>query len=117
MKTFITSDNELIDTKFNDFFINNGPLLVKSIPHVNTNLLSFLGSCLAESIYLAPENETENGQFLKSLKHTAAGFDDLNSMCLKITSETLVQPLTHICKLFLSPGIFPEQFKITNVIP
>ena len=29
-KNFITSDNELISNKFNDFFINIGPTLAKS---------------------------------------------------------------------------------------
>ena len=34
-KKLITSDNELISNKFNDFFINIGPTLAKSIPRIN----------------------------------------------------------------------------------
>ena len=34
-ENLITKDNELISNKFNDFFINIGPTLAKSIPHVN----------------------------------------------------------------------------------
>ena len=35
----LTTDNELISNKFNDFFINIEPTLAKSIPHVNLGLL------------------------------------------------------------------------------
>ena len=35
----------------------------------------------------------------------------------KIYSQFLLKPLIHICYLFISQGIFPEQLKITNVIP
>ena len=38
-------------------------------------------------------------------------------MCLKISSRFLLKPLTHICNLSISQGIFPEQLKIANVIP
>ena len=85
-KNLITSDNELISKKFNDFFINIWPTLAKSIPHINKSPLSYLGNRLTETIYWAPVNENEIGQLIKSLKDTAAGFDDLNSMCLKISS-------------------------------
>ena len=116
-KNLITSDDELISIKFNDVFINIGTTLAKSIPRMNKSTLSYLGSRLTETIYLAPVNEKEIGQLIKSLKDTAAGFDDLNSMCLKISSQFLVKPLTHICNLSLSQGILPEQLKIANVIP
>ena len=82
-ENLITTDNELISNKFNDFFINIGPTLAKSIPHVNKSPLSYLGNRLTESIYLDPVSENEIGQLIKSLKDTAAGFDDLNAMCLK----------------------------------
>ena len=117
-ENLITSDNELISNKFNDFFINIGPTLAKSTPCVNKSPLSYLGNRLTESIYLAPVSENEIGQFIKSLNYTTAGFDDLNSMCLKISSQFLnflLKPLTHICNLSISPGIFPES-KFLGVI-
>ena len=36
---------------------------------------------------------------------------------LKISSQSLLKPLTHICNFSISQGIFPEQLKIANVIP
>ena len=115
-ENLITTDNELISNTFNEFFINIGLTLAKSIPHVNKSPLSYLGSRFTESIYLAPVSENEIGQLINLLKDTAAGIDDLNAMCLKISSQFLVKPLTHIWNLSLSRGIFPEQLKIANVI-
>ena len=66
-------------------------------------------------MYLDPVSENEIAQLRKSLKDTAAGFDDLNAMRLKISSQFLVKPLTHICNLSLSQSIF--QLKFASVIP
>ena len=91
--------------------------MAKSIPKVNESPLSYIGNRLIESIYLEPVTENEINTLIKSLKDTATGFDNMNSMSLKISSETLIKPLTHICKFSLTQGIFPSQLKIANVIP
>ena len=113
----ITSDKNIICNKFNDFFVNIGPMLAKSIPKVNKSPLSYMGNRLTESIYLEPVTEKEINTLINVLKDTATGFDDMNSMSLKISSEILVKPLTNICNLSLTQGIFPSQLKIANVIP
>ena len=76
-----------------------------------------MGNRLIESIYLEPVTENEINTLIKALKDTATWFDNMNSMSLKIFSETLIKPLTHICNLSLTQGIFPSQLKIANVIP
>ena len=113
----ITSDKNIICNRFNDFFVNIGPTLAKSIPKVNESPLSYMGNRLIESIYLEPVTENEINTLNKALKDTATGFDNMNSMSLKISSEILIKPLTHICNLSLTQGIFPSQLKIANVIP
>ena len=91
----ITSDKNIICNRCNEFFVNIG----------------------LESIYLEPVIENEINTLIKALKDTATGFDNMNSMSLKISSETLIKPLTHICNLSLTQGIFPSQLKIAHVIP
>ena len=113
----ITSDKNIICNRFNDFFVNIGPTLAKSIPKINESPLSYIGNRLIESIYLEPVTENEINTLIKSLKDTATGFDNMNSMSLKISSETPIKPLTHICKFSLTQGIFPSRLKIANVIP
>ena len=54
----ITSDKNIICNRFNDFFVNIGPTLAKSIPKVNESPLSYMGNRLIESIYM--ESVTEN---------------------------------------------------------
>ena len=113
----ITSDKNIICNKLNDFFVNIGPTLAKPIPKVNKSPLSYMGNHLTESIYLEPVTEKEINTLISALKNTATGFDDMNSMSLKISSEILVKPLTNICNLSLTQGIFQSQLKIANVIP
>ena len=98
----ITSDKELISNKFNDFFINIGPTLAKSIPCVNKSPLSYLGNRLTESIYLAPVNENEIGQLIKSLKDTTAGFDDLNSVSKNILTVSFKATDPHLQFVYFS---------------
>ena len=104
-----TSDKDVICNRFNNFFVNIGPTLAKSIPKVNESPLSYMGNRLIESIYLEPVTENQINTLIKALKDTATGFDNMNSMSLKISSETLVKPLTHICNFSLTQGIFPSD--------
>ena len=113
----ITSDKNIICNMLNDFFVNIGPTLAKPIPKVNKSPLSYMGNHLTESIYLEPVTEKEIDTLISALKNTATGFDDMNSMSLKISSEILVKPLTNICNLSLTQGISQSQLKIANVIP
>ena len=64
----ITSDKNIICNKFNDFFVNIGPTLVKSIPKANKSLLNYMGNHLTESIYLEPVTEKEINTLISALK-------------------------------------------------
>ena len=68
-----------------------------------------MGNRLIESTYLEPGTENEINTLIKALKDTAIGFDNMNFMSRKISSETLVKPLTHICNLSLNQKIFPSH--------
>ena len=115
-KNLITADNELISNKLNDFFINIGPTLAKSIPRINKSLLGYLGNRLTETMYLAPVNENEIGQLKKSLKDTAAGFDDLILCALKYPLSFFSShwPTFAVC---LSQGIFSRTVEDCKCYP
>ena len=113
----ITSGKNIICNIFNDLFVNIGPTLAKSIPKINWSPLNYIGNRLIESTYLEPVTDNEISTLIKALKDTETRFDNMNSMSLKIYSETLVKPLTHICNLSLTQRIFASQLKIANVIP
>ena len=66
---------------------------------------------------LEPVTEDEILDILKELKNSAPGCDEIKAGPLKIGSQFLVKPLSHLCNLSLNQGKFPEELKIANVIP
>ena len=113
----IATDKNIISNKFNDFFINVGPTLACVIPISNNKPSHFLAQSFSETVFLAPVTQEEINLNIKSLKDTSTGYDDINSMSLKLTNQFISQPLTHLCNLSHTQGVFPEQLKIANVIP
>ena len=71
-----------------------------------------MGNRLTEFIYLEPVTEKEINQLKRALKDTATRYDDMNSMSLKLSSDFLVKPLTHICNLSLTLGISLVNWKL-----
>ena len=69
------------------------------------------------NLYIRNQLLKEINTLISALKDTATGFDEMNSMSLKISSEIPVKPLNNICNLSLTQGIFPSQLKIANDIP
>ena len=70
-----------------------------------------------ESLFLDPVSESEIKERIISLKETATGHDEINTISLKLSNNLIAQPLAHICSLSLTEGVFPHQLKIPNVIP
>ena len=112
-----TEDKRVISDKFNDFFINVGPNLAKSIPHSKKTPLYCMKNRLIESLYLEPVTSEEIEKILRNLKDSACGWDDLDTKFIKLSVDFINAPLTHICNLSLQEGTFPQQLKIANVIP
>ena len=81
----------------NNFFINIGPTLAKSIPFIDKSPLNSMGDRILESLYLQPVTCEEINNILVSLKNTACGWDDISSVFLKLSTQQILQPLSHIC--------------------
>ena len=113
----VTTDKNIISNKFNDFFINIGPTLARAIPDSKNKPSHYLGQRLGETVFVAPVTQEEIKLNIKSFKDTATGYDEINAMSLKLVNQFITQPLTHLCNLSLTQGVFPEQLKIANVIP
>ena len=76
----VTDDKKIISESFNNFFINIGPTLAKSIPFIDKSLLNSMGDRILESLYLQPVTCEEINNILVSLKNTACGWDDISSV-------------------------------------
>lgn len=70
------------------------------------------------SLVLLPTDETEVHQIINSLKENCAVAADLiSTKILKMYLSVLVPPITYICNLSLSSGIFPSAFKKAVIKP
>ena len=113
----IISDKSAIANRFDEFFTNDGPTLAKCIPKVDKEPKSYICKRIQESFYLAPVDASEVKQIILSLKNSASGYDDISPMLLKTSINHISVPLSHICNLSLTEGVFPDDLKLTNVIP
>ena len=113
----VTTDKYVISKQFNDFFINVGPSLAKSIPQVNILPQNFMGEAVKECLFLDPVSTFEIKEIIVDLKNTANGYDDIGALLLKLAVECIGNPLAFLCNLSFTKGIFPDQLKTANVIP
>ena len=69
------------------------------------------------SFYLSPVTQGEIENYLKSLKTSSAGFDEISPYVLKHISNLLSIPLKHIINLTFKKGVFPDELKKAKVVP
>lgn len=99
-------------TIFNDHFLSKA---VNLHPHGNVQYVShkeYLSSASDCSVYFYPVTTDEVQYYLRSLKNTAAGYDEVSPQMLKLTAQYISVPLTHIINLCFRQGYFPENLKL-----
>ena len=113
----ITTDKMSVSAHFNDFFINIGPNLAKSIPHVKRMPMSYLGDALQKTIFFEPVTCEEINSIVSNLKNNVTGSGDISAVYLKISLPSIANPLVYICNMSLSEGVFPTQLKWPMLYP
>ena len=114
----ITSPEEIVNT-FNNYFVNVGNNLSKSLP-VNNNL-----SCPTElidnnknSLFLQPITHAELYNLIHKLDINKATPSNCSSIkFIKISCNVIIPVLSYIFNRCLSEGTFPHSLKIAEVIP
>ena len=110
-------DEDLIANNFNKYFVNVGPNLSSKLPDNNEEYLNYINNvetCMPESDLL--DSELEDA--FKSLEiNKSPGHDEISSNVIKKVSEQIFGPLKHVFYLSLKQGIFPDQLKISKVLP
>ena len=61
--------------------------------------------------------EHELTEILYKLKESSAGCDSIPAFVVKVTIQSYTQPLTSLIKSSFENGLFPDELKITTVIP
>ena len=126
---YITVNNiEYHDTRdiancFGKYYSRMGINLAQSINPKNPKNLS-LQDYLSKidpnphSMYLHPISSIEIKNFIKKLpSKNSSGHDNISNNFLKKISDAIITPLQHIFNLSLSSGEFPQEIKLSEVIP
>ena len=106
---------------FNDFYINVGPDLAKSIDvdDVNIEYDSYLEYVnVNQSMYCSPTNEHEIMNIINNFKNK--GSEDVNGISMALVKQiknVIVKPLNYICNISLRNGEFPDKMKVAKVLP
>lgn len=104
----------------NEYFVNIGKSLAEKIllhnnSTVNTNPFTY---GVTKSFGLLDTDEAEIESIITSLKNNCAkGWDGIPSSILKQYKNILIPPITHVCRLSLSAGVFPDAFKKAVIKP
>ena len=110
-------DGKLIANKFNDFFVNVGSSLAKTIPLSPKNPTDYMMQNIDTIFNINPVTEDEIVKIMGQFKDSAAGWDSLKPSIIKNIKEYVKLPLACICNLSFSTGVFPRELKLANVAP
>ena len=103
---------------FNNYFVNVGGNIDKSIPRTRKSPMDYLCNRTPISIFLAPVTEREIEIIIESLNQKKAiGPYSIPVFLLKILCRYIAVPLSKIVDQSFETGIFPHCLKIGKVNP
>ena len=116
----ITDKKEIANT-FNEFYINVGPNLAKSIDESNVKIkfddyVKNIGK--DKTMFVMPTTDAEILNIVSNF--SCKNSEDVNGMSMKVLKYvicSIIKPIVYISNLSLSTGVFPENLKIAKVIP
>lgn len=112
------SDVNAICNIFNDYFVSIGQTLSNSIVNdANISFVNYLSPINEHCMFLHPTDESEVFKYLKNLKETSPGHDEINCKVVKVVAHFIAKPLCHIINLSLKNGIIPTDLKQARVVP
>ena len=121
---FLEDSNEIKDKKdiadgFNNFFVNVGPNLAKTIQApANMSVNDYLPDPNVNTMFLDPVTEQEVVELVKKFSNkTSLDCHGISMLLIKQILTHIVKPFTHICNLSFEIGIFPDLMKMAKVLP
>ena len=110
-------DPSEIANAFNEYFISFGPSLANQMDK-NNNFRKCLRNPSESRLHFEPKTEHKTMTIIENLKNkTSTGVNGLSNQLIKMAKNVLVKPLTIIINQMIVTGIFPDQLKISKVIP
>ena len=109
------SNSKVIADSFNNYFIHVGSSLACNI-HSDTDPLLYMDNNI-NSITIPEINTEQILKIISTITNSASGYDELPASILKQCTNLYIGPLTYLINMSITQGIFPQQLKITRVIP
>ena len=107
-----------IANEFNNYFINVGPNIAKTLGSKYNDALTYLEMSNEHTMFLRPTDSTEITKIVGNMKNKSSfGYDLISPKILKSTIKSIVTPLAHIINLSMLQGKCPSKMKIAKVIP
>ena len=75
----------MISVKFNDYFVNVGLTLAKSVSRIQKSPINSMGDSMMQYMYLKPVNNEEMSNILLLLKISATCWDEIPVRLLKLS--------------------------------
>ena len=111
-------DTKEIAEQFNIFFLNTSNHIIENIPRVEKTYEQYLVNPSIHSIFLDPVDSYDVKTIISKLKpKTSSGFDEISCKLIRLTAESVIEPLTFIINLSITTGRVPNQMKVAKVVP
>ena len=113
------NDATSIANQFNTYLSSVGKNLAMKFSEQNdTYHHKFLGKRISNSIYLEPTSSQEVFKEINSLNlNKSPGLHGITAFFIKLASDIIAVPLSILCNLSFSEGVFPNCIKNAKVIP
>ena len=109
------SDKFTISNALNTYFVEIGPQLERSI-NTTVNPLTYVKSS-SNSMLMPYVEEHEIIGIVYQLKESSPGWDSIPASVAKATIQSYIKPLTSLINSSFENGLFPDELKLTTVIP
>ena len=114
----VISGNFEIAEGFNEFFVNIGPKLAKSIPNSSRPFSDYLSNPVKENFVFSNMRPDIILEALKKLKNKkSSGHDKISSNLLKFIIPSIMGPICHLFDLSFKTGFIPMQLKTAKIVP
>ena len=103
-----------------NYFSTTGSRYANDIPQSNTYISDYLSVIPRnpKSIFFTPTNRVEIEKIISNLPNKkSSGFDNIDNIILKSIKNVISDKLSSIFNESMLNGIFPEQMKLTEVVP
>ena len=114
----VIHDSSIIANKFNNYFVNVGPMLAQSIDDSGLDSIKLPSLNLPHSFSLTPVSPVEIKLIIDKMKpKTSKGIDEISPKLVKTSELIIAEILSFIANLSFKCGKFPADMKIAKVVP